>query len=181
MLENQDSVSRIVLAALAALVLLATAPCEAALSIARQSGSLTFPGVTLTAVDQVVSGNAAPTWRVDARGTTTGWNVTLQISDFTAAGGKLIGAANVSYTALNGSITRFGRSSQKVDPTNGPGETGVTGTLDTARKAVTTNAGFGDGRYDWTADATQFQLMVPATALTGSYTATLTATVNSGP
>lgn len=172
--------SRIVLGALTLLVLLTTAPCEAALSISRQSGSLTFPGVTLTAIDQVVAGNAAPNWRVDARGTTTGWNVTLQISDFTA-GGSTIAASNLSYTAINGTITKFGGGSQNVDPTNGPKETGLTGTLDTPRKAVTTNAGFGDGRYDWTADATQFQLTVPATTLTGTYSATLTATIGSGP
>lgn len=173
--------SRIVLGVLTLLVLLTTAPCEAALSISRQSGSLTFSGVTLTAIDQVVAGNAAPTWRVDARSTTTGWNVTLQVSDFTATGGKVINASNLSYTAINGTITKIGGGSQNVDPTNGPKETGLTGTLDTPRKAVTTNAGYGDGRYDWSADATQFQLTVPATTLTGSYSATLTATIGSGP
>lgn len=173
-------IRKILLATLIVLGLAAT-PAEAVLTIALQSGSLTFGTVTLTADDQAKNGTGAPVWRIDARNTTSGWNVTLQISNFTATGGKTIAASNLSYTAVNGTITKFGGGSQNVDPTNGPRETGNSGTLDVARKAVTTNPNYGDGRYDWTADATQFILTVPATALVGSYTATLTATVSTGP
>ncbi|MBM3462838.1 MAG: hypothetical protein FJX76_12115 [Armatimonadetes bacterium] len=118
---------------------------------------------------------------MDTRNTTSGWNVTLQVSDFTASGGKTIAAANLYYSAINGTIVKVGGGSQNVDPTNGPKETGVTGALDVARKCVTTNPNFGDGRYDWTADMTQFDLTIPANALVGSYSATLTATLVVGP
>lgn len=173
-------IRKIFLATLIMLGLAAT-PAQAVLTIALQSGTLTFGTVTLTADDQARNGTGVPVWRIDARNTTSGWNVTLQISNFTAAGGKAIAASNLRYTAVNGTLVKVGGGSQAINATNGPRETGNSGSLDVARKCITSNPNYGDGRYDWTADATQFILTVPGAALVGSYSATLTATVATGP
>lgn len=168
---------RLVALAFVLFVLVTAAPAHAAFTLTLQSGSLTFPTTVLTGDVVVTTGNAAPTFHVNA-GTNSGWNVTLQIGNFTS-GGNTIAASNLSYTAVNGTLVQT--KGQQIDSVNGPIETGFSGTLDVARKCVDAQAGFGNGQYNWLPDSTKFVLSVPATTLVGSYSATLTATLVSGP
>lgn len=152
-------------------------PAFATFSITHPTGTLTFPKTTLNGADQVVTATAVPKWRVTVS-LNSGWNVTLQMTDF-SAGAATIPATGLSYTATNGTIVH--NKGQSIDPTNGPIETGLSGNLGTALKCVDTQPNYGNGQYTWVADPSQFALTVPATTLVGSYSATLTATLVSGP
>lgn len=142
------------------------------------SGSLTFPASALTGrTIQVVAGSV-PTWRIDTTGETSGWSLSLQLSDFTSEG-HVLPAAKVRFTATDGSLLAL--SGQPVDLTNGPRETGDSGTLDSSLKCLTANPGYGVGVYQWTASPSRFVLTVPASSYAGTYNATLTATLIAGP
>jgi len=151
------------------------------LTITTQSGSVDFGTVTLTGDVQTVNATAAPTFRVkDATGSNAGWNITFSATSFSDGGTNTIANTAFTFNPTGGSVTAV--SGQAVDVSNGPRETGG-GAVDTSasRKVVTTAAGYGKGRYDYTPLAGSFSLTVPATQLAGAYTSTLTATVASGP
>jgi hypothetical protein len=110
----------------------------------------------------------------DSTGSDAGWNVTVQTSAFTRAGGGSVPAANfVLGTPATPSMT----AGQAVDGTDGP-LAGVGGGLDSARKVVFANEGFGKGTY--TQDL-PVSLTVPGQSLAGTYSATLTVTISAGP
>jgi|GEM_PF-6863501 len=143
-------------------------------------GTIEFGTVTLNGDDQTVSPTSVATLRIiDATGSNAGWNVTFVVTDF-ISGSNTIPKANLSFNPSGGSITRV--SGQTIDGSNGPKETGGgSQALSTPVKVVTTNAGYGKGRYDYLAAPSSFSLMVPATVLVGTYASTLTATLSSGP
>lgn len=145
------------------------------------TGSIGFPAVNLDADDHLILANSAPTFTlIDARGTGAGWNISLQSSDFSAAGGRTIAAANFTVDPTGGTVMRI--KGQDVDPANGPKEVGGGAvSLDTARKVVTASTNYGMGKYIWSPLATNLSLNVAAETLAGLYTATVTATISSGP
>lgn len=151
------------------------------LTITTQSGSVDFGTVTLTGDTQTVNATGAPTFRIkDATGSNAGWNVTFAASNFSDGGSNTIASTNFTFQATGGTLTTV--SGQAIDAANGPRETGGSAQdLSAARKVVTTAAGYGKGRYDYTPLAARFALTIPATALAGTYSSTLTATVSSGP
>jgi len=151
------------------------------LTLTTQSGSVDFGTVALTGDNQTVDATSSPTFRVkDATASNAGWNVTFSASNFSDGGSNTIANTNFSFNPTGGTITAL--SGQAVDASNGPKETGG-GAVDmsSARKVVTTAAGYGKGRYDYTPAAGNFGLTIPATTLAANYTSTLTATVASGP
>jgi len=160
-------------------VLFGAAPASGAdYTITDNNKKLTFPNTVLTGDDIYVYGNQAPTFTMTVN-VSTGWNVTLQCTNF-VRGSYVIPAANLSYTASGGLLTR--RNGQQIDPTYGPMETGLSGSLAGPLKCVSSQPGFGVGRYDWLPNSTQFVLVVPASAYAQTgYTSTLTATVSGGP
>jgi hypothetical protein len=161
------------------LCLLLLAPGHAAAPTITVTGSATFPSITLTG--DVVSNtglSATPAFRIRSNSNNAGFHVTLQSSNF-VNGASTIPAASLRFAASGGTLTR--NSGNFINATNGPRETGNAGTLDTALKCVTCNAGYGKGSYTWTPNAGNFSLDIPATALAGTYSATLTATVTTGP
>lgn len=146
------------------------------------TGSITFAALTLDGDDHSVSPTAAPTFTLtDATGSGAGWNVTLQSTDFSDGGSKSIAASNFTFTNGGGS-TIVKVKGQNVDPTNGPKESSLSGAgLDSSRKVITTAVGYGKGKYTYTQVTTNYALLVGADTLAASYTATVTATIASGP
>jgi hypothetical protein len=143
----------------------------AALSIT--TAVITFPEVTLGGADQTVGGSTSA-WRADAAGESGGWNVTVSSTDFSNGGSQTIAASNFEIRLLDANIVRV-----SGDP-NGPASTQTTfGALSgTPLKIASAAAGDGDGVYDLTPD---FRLTVPAESYAGSYTATVTVDIISGP
>lgn len=143
-------------------------------------GSITFSNLTLDGTDQTVNPTSAPTIRmIDATGSNAGWNITFTATNFTS-GSNTIANTNFSFNPSGGSLTRI--SGQSIDNTNGPKEAGGgSQALSGSVKAITTNAGYGKGKYDYTPTTGSFSLTVPATTLVGNYTSTLTITISSGP
>lgn len=116
----------------------------------------------------------------DSSGTDAGWNVTILTSAFAGSGGaagKSIAAVNFSTTSAAAPSATAG---QAVDVTNGPMVPTISpvGTLDTARKTVQANVGFGKGTYT---QALGVSLNIPAQSLAGTYTGTLTTTIAAAP
>lgn len=114
----------------------------------------------------------------DSSGSDAGWNVTIQSSAFAHGGsGASIDASNFALSAADAPAMTAG---QAVDGTNGPKvpTTSPVGTLDTPRKVVQAEAGYGKGTYTQGLDVT---LTIPGQTVAGTYTGTLTTTITAGP
>lgn len=113
----------------------------------------------------------------DSTGSGLGWNVTVQSSALAYSGsfgGTSLAAANLSIGTPATPVVAAG---QAVDGTNGP-LAGSGGTLDTPRKVIFANAGYGKGQYT---QSLPVALTIPGTTLAGTYTATLTVNIAAGP
>lgn len=117
----------------------------------------------------------------DSSGSGAGWNVSVQTSAFVytgSNGGTNIAAANLSLTSASAPSSTAGEA---IDATGGPR---VPATLvppvalDSPRKTIQADAGFGEGIY---AQNLGVGLAVPAQSRVGTYTGTLTLTVAVGP
>ena len=116
----------------------------------------------------------------DSTGSGAGWNVTILSSAFVYTGansGTNIPAVNFSLSSAAAPVMTAG---QAVDVTGGPKVPAVSpvGTLDTARKTVQANVGFGLGTYT---QALGVSLSIPAQSRAGTYTGTLTTTNSAAP
>ncbi len=145
------------------------------------SGSISFPPVLLDGEDHQITAQSAPTFTLtDASGSGNGWNVTFQSTDFTAGAGKTIPASVFFFTPSGGTIVKI--TGQNTDPSGGPRETGGGPvSLETAKKILTTSAKYGMGKYYYSALPLNFILNVDASTMAGSYTATVNATISTGP
>jgi hypothetical protein len=148
-------------------------------SVTVQGGNLTntaddiaFGSVALTGADQTIVPTVANTWQAtDARGTGSGWNVTLSSTDFTGAG--TIPVANFKVKQLQTDITTVaGNTAPNSLVTTFSSLSGAP--LKMLQAAATT----GMGTYDY---VPSFQLTVPSSATAGSYTANVTVSINSAP
>jgi WxL domain surface cell wall-binding len=143
------------------------------------TADLSLGSVNYAHVDQTETGTMVLA-ADDSSGTNLGWNVTIQTSNFVYSGlyaGTDIPAANFALTSAAAPTKVAG---QGVTPPNGPQvpASSPVGTLDTARKVLTANAGFGKGTYT---QALGVSLVVPADSVAGTYTGTLTVTITAGP
>jgi len=116
----------------------------------------------------------------DSTGSGAGWNVTILSSAFVYSGtngGTDIAASNFSLSSAAAPVATAGEA---VDATNGPKVPTVSpvGTLDSARKTVQANAGYGEGSYT---QALGVSLTIPAQSRAGTYTGTLTTTIAAAP
>jgi hypothetical protein len=142
--------------------------------------NLTLPSVATAHTSQNSAGTMVLTAN-DSSGSGAGWNVTIQSSAFVYSGsnnGTNIPAANFSLTSAAVPTSTAG---QAVDVTGGPkvpADPSPLGPLSSARKTVQANANFGQGTY--TQDL-GVSLTIPANSRVGTYTGTLTTTINSGP
>ncbi len=140
---------------------------------------LTLGAVTTTHSAQTSTGTMTLT-ADDSSGSGAGWNVTILSSAFVYSGtnsGTNIPAANFSLTSAAAPAMTAGEA---VDATNGPKVPTVSpvGTLDSARKTVQANAGYGEGTYT---QALGVSLTIPADSRAGTYTGTLTTTIAAAP
>ncbi|MCU1679052.1 MAG: hypothetical protein JWM93_3810 [Frankiales bacterium] len=148
-------------------------------SLSASIANVSLPSATYSHSQQTKSGSLTLTVD-DSTGSDAGWNVTEQVSDFVLSGGDGsydIPAANFALTSAGTPAMTAG---QAVDGTDGPmvPSTSPVGALDSARKVIQANAGFGKGTYTQALGVT---LTIPADNLTGTYTGTLTTTVTAAP
>lgn len=139
----------------------------------------TMSGLTYSHADQTNDHNLNLTVN-DNTGTGEGWNVTVQSSNFIYSGdynGTDINASNFEILSAN---TPQYISGQAIDGGNGPKapSSNATGSLDVARKVLHSNPGYGQGSYS---QALNVRLTVPGMSRAGTYTASLTVTISSGP
>ena len=140
---------------------------------------LTLPAATYDHADQTKAGTM--TLSADDRtGTGDGWNVTIQASPFVYSGdngGTDISATNFSLTAAGTPTVNAG---QAVDATGGPKvpSTSPLSSLDTARKVIQADVGFGLADYRQALDV---KLTIPGQSRAGTYTGVLTTTITAAP
>lgn len=117
----------------------------------------------------------------DPRGNAAGWNVTIASGNFAYSGASPIGQA---IPASGFTLTSLGTPSvvagQARDNTHGPNaySASLNASLDSARKVISADAGWGSGDYD---QALGVGLAIPAQSQAGTYTANLTVLIASAP
>ena len=141
-------------------------------SLSNSTTPVAFGALGLTGADATLNVTTAAWRAIDARGTGTGWNVSIASTDFTSTAGS-IAVANFKVRVPATSILRIAGNAV---PTSGATTYQPLGS--TALKLLTAAVGAGMGTYDYLPD---FQLTVPASTLAGAYTATVIVSVNSGP
>ncbi|PJJ63315.1 Xaa-Pro dipeptidyl-peptidase [Compostimonas suwonensis] len=135
---------------------------------------ITLPAVTLTGVDQVTAGELHPVQVVDSRGTSAGWDLTGQVSDFTSGTGTIL-ADNLGWrptaeTYVGTLPVAPGESStvtagETVEPGSGLGE---------ASTLCASAAGASSGSFTC---AGGLDLGIPGASRLGTYTGILTLTL----
>ena len=141
----------------------------------------TLPSSIFQNTEHLVTGDLA----LSAEDTTAsglGWNVTVLSSAFvysgTAAGGVLNNIAADQFTLRTAALPVWVSGQVEVDTTAFPAAGRVVPvTLNTARMVVSATAAYGQGSYT---QALGVDLLIPAMAPIGTYTATLTVTITSG-
>ncbi|KQR64097.1 hypothetical protein ASF98_11330 [Arthrobacter sp. Leaf337] len=170
---------------IAVLAVLALAvPASAALTASVEN--LEMPAVPYSHYPQTTSGRAVLTaedsslYALGLNLLGVGWNVTEQTSALVYSGpnqGTSIPAANLSVASVEAPVARTG--SQPIHPTGGPkAAASPAGSLDTPRKVLQANSGYGAGTYT---QGIALSLTIPAYTRAGTYTATLTTTISTGP
>lgn len=162
-----------------------SAPASAALSAGL--GNLVLPSAPSSHAGSTVSGKAVLTVRdttlylISGLGTGSGWNVTVQATDLAYSGpnhGTALRAQNLAVTATDPPAASTG--SQPVDPVHGPKAPVLpaAASLDVARKVLQADARYGAGTYT---QGITLSLTIPPDTRVGTYTATITTTITSGP
>jgi hypothetical protein len=149
-----------------------------------QSGSLTltppstvaFTGATLTGDDQTTTASAALT-PSDMSGNASGWNVQATSTTFTNTAGKTLPTSATTITAATATAAS-GNCDLPTNAVSYPLTLPAAATAPTAVKVYDAAANTGGGPLTLTLS---FQLSIPASAYSGSYTSTWTFTIASGP
>ncbi|MBI5290157.1 MAG: hypothetical protein HY873_14385 [Chloroflexi bacterium] len=140
------------------------------LSLSAQPVS--FGSVNINGSDQLLM-VASPPWRAsDGRASGDGWHVTVQSTDVIAALGT-IPAGNLKVQVKQSGITTISGNAPPVSLA-----TSYQPLSSSPLKLIAAAPGTGMGTYDF---AMEFELMLPASAYAGEYTASLTTSINSGP
>jgi hypothetical protein len=139
-----------------------------------------FAGVTLTGTPQLTSLTISPFTVIDASGSGLGWNVALTIPDL-VNGSDTIAAANVSMKApvvvgaAGASLTGVAGHASPAFSAGTPPTGGF------ASPVVIANAQAGDGEGVYLVSPPILKLVVPDTALVGTYVSAGTIAVTNGP
>jgi hypothetical protein len=173
-------------------VTIAAGSATAAFTTAPEVGA--FPGVTLNGLAQVVNakfggGGTTNTWEInDTRGTAAGWHVTAEATQF-ALGTDATKKLPLNSLALNAPTVAASGTNAATPPSVGSGPF----TLDGGVAVTIAGAAAGAGEGAWTftnANASEaadsigtgdVHLVVPANARVGTYSSTLTVSVNQTP
>ncbi|PJJ63314.1 M64 family metallopeptidase [Compostimonas suwonensis] len=135
---------------------------------------ITLPAVTLTGVDQVTAGELHPVQVVDSRGTSAGWDLTGQVSDFTSGTGTIL-ADNLGWRPT--AETYVGDLPVAPDETSAvtAGDVAAPGTgLGTASTLCSAETGHSSGSFTC---AGGLDLGIPGSSRLGTYTGVLTLTL----
>jgi hypothetical protein len=144
--------------------------------------NLNFPDVAYENATHDVTGTMVLT-ADDSRGSSAGWSVTIQGSDFVytgANGGADIPAANFALTSAQQPTALAGQPVSLVDSTGPqiPIEGIVFGSLEDPLKTLRATAAYGNGTYSQDLGVT---LTIPGQSKVGTYTGTLTTTISATP
>jgi hypothetical protein len=144
--------------------------------------NFSLAGITIGgASSQDATGNATYTME-DARGSGAGWNVGFQIGQFVTSGTpqRSIATTKTKMSIQDANITCTWGQAVEATTAHGPASpiTTATAVAGTEVKGVTAAADHGMGKYAAIAAHT---LVVDADRYAGTYTATLTATLNNAP
>jgi hypothetical protein len=141
------------------------------LTLSLSTQPVSFGRVHINGADQLLTASVLP-WRAsDGRASGDGWHVTLQSTDFATAAGDL--NRNLKVRVNPSSIATVSGSTPPVSVV-----TSLQPLSSSPLKLIAASPGTGMGTYDFTPD---FQLTLPASAYSGSYTASFTTSINSGP
>jgi hypothetical protein len=141
------------------------------LAQSRGSGSsaITFDGVTLNGTAQIATADLPVINVTDYRGSTFGWDLTAEVTDFTGVPAGTIPADALTWTPS--CVAHTGATNLVTATAGAAGEKVNAGTL---CKGPENTAGTG-GSFDASAE---LALAVPGLQLAGTYTATLTLTLS---
>ena len=177
---------RLTISTIAVAALLAIGPLTALGALSASVADVAFGQVAYSHAQQIQMGTLTLTASdTGLLGTNSGWNVTLRSSAFVYSGpnsGTAIPAANLAITT---SQPPTWISGQAISATGGPRTTNATGALNVARKTIQADGPggilgpyYGIGTYRQLVDVS---LLVPGQTRAGTYTATLTVTIATGP
>lgn len=154
-----------------------SATCETRIEILpgplsiRAQGALVFENA-YSGVQQTSRGTEAPTIEVrDARGIGTGWQVTVQSTDFQGSTGGLLPASSLSRNGLPGSVDGPAASLPK--------EVNSGGNLSSPLTLLSTSSS--PGVYRYSPNPGSFELNIPAEVNPGVYRGQLVLTVLAEP
>jgi hypothetical protein len=170
---------RVAVAAAIGMITVGVAAPPARAELSASLSDLILPAVLYSHEDRTSTGTATLT-ATDSDAGSLGWNVTMVSSDLAYDGSYGGTAIPASRVALTSAAAPSAVSGQAVDPVGGPSVPAVSpvGTLDSQRMVMHALAGFGKGTY---AQQLGLTLTVPGRSRAGTYTATITTTIGSGP
>nr|WP_302328511.1 WxL domain-containing protein [Salirhabdus salicampi] len=139
-----------------------------------------FTAVTLEGVTQTVHTNIDPFSVVDASGSGAGWNIVMKATPLTdSMTNRTLPEGSLTIDTVP-SIAKIDENSSSIDTI-----TTRTGTIDGTGLTLLSaaeNGGMGSYSISFTNAAEALSLnLKPATAKTGTYTSTITVSINSGP
>jgi hypothetical protein len=140
-----------------------------AMSRGPGSSAIAFDGVTLNGTAQTATADLPVINVTDYRGSTFGWDLTAEVTDFTGVPGGAIPADSLTWTPA--CVAHTGATNLVTATAGAAGEKVNAGTL---CRGPENTAGTG-GSFDASAE---LALAVPGLQLAGTYTATLTITLS---
>ena len=142
-----------------------------------------FPNTTLTGVAQTVHAVVDPWVVTDARGSLlNGWNVTISASQFSTGGGSPSTLPTGSLSLATPPVPTTTTGNLSVAPVPVPPPAPIDG--GSTQKIVTALIATGLGQWTFSplnAAGGDLALTVPAAAVAGTYTSTITTTLATGP
>ena len=142
------------------------------------STPVALPGVTLNGQDQIITGSLNPVTVVDPRGTSAGWSLTGQVSDFAGDPSGTIPAADLGWTptasVVPGAISDLVHAGPVTTAVTAGGALNPGSGLSTAHSLCSSVPGASTGSF--TCGGT-LRLGVPFDTPIGGYTAVLTITL----
>ncbi|HWB22173.1 MAG TPA: WxL domain-containing protein [Gaiellaceae bacterium] len=154
----------------------ATATVTGAGSLALSNGATATISDTLDGTDQAVN-YTLPLTMTDARGTGTGWNLTITSTTFTTGTHTLATSAS-SIASVASACVAGGTCTNPASSISYPLTVPAAATAPTAVKLFNAAANSGLGRFTITPS---INVTIPGNSYAGSYTSTLTIAAVSGP
>jgi hypothetical protein len=154
----------------------ATATVTGAGSLSLSNGSTATLSDTLDGTDQTVN-YTLPLTMTDARGTGTGWNLTITSTTFTTGSHTLATTAS-SIASVSSSCVAGGTCTNPTNSITYPVTVPAAATAPAAVKLFNAAVNTGMGRFTITPS---INVTIPGNSYAGSYTSTLTVAAVSGP